>query len=213
MKTKAGKFPVHYKAKRINLAISLILLLLAAVTLVSLVLFERQVRSLPQSDAAATTYTRHLAFVGDRSSSFDQQVFLAAQQAGQSSNSYVEFVGQDLEVSYDKSDLFKIAIASQVDGIIVSAENTETMTRLIYEASQNQIPVVCVNTDCIGSARITYVGASYFSLGQTYGQLLAAQEKEQQQMVLVLMSPNEQSKSQNLIYSGIRDYLSKNALS
>ena len=203
----AGK--INHKPSKLSLAIIFLMALLGAVTAACLVIFESRIRSLTAPSEESSSYRHHYAFVGDRSSSFDARVFASAQKAGEETGDYVEFLGSDLEVTYSKNDLMKIAVASKVDGIIVSADDTEDMTERIYEADKAGIPVVCVGTDCIGSARKSYVGASYFTLGQEYGKLMVPLAGDTPKNVLVLMSPNEQSKSQNIIYSGIRDYLNK----
>jgi ribose transport system substrate-binding protein len=199
---------LHHKPYRLTLAIAFLLLVLLAVTAVCIILFETRIRGLTAAAPEPGTYTHHYAFIGDKTNSFDEKVFEAAQEEGKSTGNYVEFLGSTLDVSYSKIDLMKIAIAARVDGIIVSADDTEEMTEQIYNADQAGIPVVCVGADCIGSARKAYVGISYYTLGQTYGALLEKNASASDTAsVLVLMSPNEQSKSQNIIYSGIRDYL------
>ncbi len=196
------------------MAIFLVLALLLVVTGISLRQFNRKMQFLNLTLPGDTVhYSRHYAFIGSSTDRYAAKVFEAAAREGRARGDYVERLGSDLEVEYGTTDLMKIAIASRVDGIILSAEDNEETTKLIYDADQAGIPVICFGNDCIGSARKSYIGPSFYLMGQEYGKLITRLAADEVQDVLVLMSPNEQSRGQNIIYSGIRDTIAASNVS
>lgn len=183
---------------------------IAAATAVVLILFKSQLHDLSAVQSKELSYQHHYVYIAsDFSSPYSQSIYEMAQQEGTENGDYIEFMGQNLDVSYTKCQLMEIAIAAKVDGIIVEGDESEALTELIYKADQQKIPVVTVNADCTGSARKSYIGLPYYSLGQEYGKQLIKLAKDKVQNVLILMSPNTIGTGQNLIFSGIRDYITK----
>ncbi len=188
----------------------LLIIVLAAATVTSLLFYQYQTGSfLRQTEEASTTYERHYAFVGDKSSSFLQSVYEAAYAKGVENGDYIEFTGYDLESSYATDTLMKIAVASGVDGIIVNADNNNDLVEEINDATEAGIPVVCIGTENYGSDRKSFIGLSNYSLGQEYGRLITEQVKDGTQDVLILKSADERVSSQNLVVSGMVDYVTK----
>ncbi len=91
------------------------------------------------------------------------------------------------------------------DGIIVNAIDNADMEEAVNSAAQQNIPVICVGTDIYGSKRSSYVGISYYTLGQAYAQCILPLQKDAQQRVLVIKSPEEHTTGQALILSGLQD--------
>jgi ribose transport system substrate-binding protein len=190
--------------------ISGIIIILSVLTLLSIVFYNTlTARFNTKDNENAKNCSCHYAFIGNTSSSLDNMIYEAAYKEGLEKNAYVEYMGRNLDVSYTKVQLMDIAIDAKVDGIILDGDETEDLTRAIYEASLNNIPVITAGTDCSGSARQSYVGISYYTLGQEYGRRIARSVSDKKQTVLVLMSPNAKNQDQNIIYSGLRDYLTK----
>lgn len=214
MKKKPSK---HNNTPRLTyVAIAAMIAFLSAVTIVSLVLFEYQVRLVGAGNGEVKTYSRHYAFVGDRSIPFLQSVYSAAADAGAENGDYIDFTGQSLEGNYTVLQLMDIAVKSEVDGIIVNADDSDEMSDAIASAEDAGIPVVCIGSDSYGSRRQSYVGISYYNLGQAYGTEIVDLVKNNAitmpdnnvLQVVILTSPSDRSKGQNLVYSGIRDYIS-----
>ncbi len=201
--------PLHHKPRRIHLAIWFLMGGLLLLTVVGLVLFELQLQRLAAPAGDRFDYARRYAFVGDKSSAFLQEVCSAAAEEGRLSGDYVGFIGEDLDMNYTELQLFDIAVAAKADGIIVNADDSDAMREAIGRAEKAGIPVVCIGTDSYGSLRQSYVGISYYTLGQEYGKAIAALASDEVQNVLILTSPNEKSRGQNLVFSGIRDYIAK----
>lgn len=156
-------------------------------------------------------YDKHYVMItSDFESYFWQNVYAKAKESAGIQGAYLEFLGTNLDVEYDETDLMKIAIQSQVDGIIVEADDDEEMADLIGEAADNGIPVVTVLGDCHGSKRISYVGMGSYNLGQEYGNLVweilqEDKEPKEKYQIVVLMDEGSYDTRQNLVYSGIQE--------
>ena len=116
------------------------------------------------------TYDKYYVLItDDRNSSFWQSVYAGARKRAAAGGAYVEMLGMDLSVDYDKMDLMQIAIDSKVDGIIVEADESYRMTQLIQRAGEAGIPVVTALGDNTDSGRNSFVGVSNYNLGLEYG--------------------------------------------
>lgn len=187
----------------------LLLSILALITVCTLVLFEMQLRTLLPSKTPGLSFRRHYALIGDRTSSFLNAVYESAGRRASESNDYIEFTGKDLDVEYTTPELMDIAIAAKVDGIILDADDSTEMSDSILRANEAGIPVICIGTDSYGSARKSYVGVSYYTLGQEYARYITSHLVTRDVMrVLVIASPEGHVTGQNLVYNGIRDYIS-----
>lgn len=117
-------------------------------------------------------YDRYYVMITeDRKSSFWQSVYQGAYRHGLESNVYVDWLGENLSQEYDREDLMRIAIASGVDGIIVTADEGEEITALIEEAAEAGIPVVTLYSDSSQSSRCSFVGVGSYNLGREYGKM------------------------------------------
>ncbi len=187
----------------------ILLAFLGLITVSTLVLFELQVRSLMPSGEPGLSYRRRYALIGDRTSSFLNSVCESAKARAAESGDYVEFTGKTLDVDYSAPELMNIAVASRVDGIILDADDSTAMSDAIRDANDAGIPVICIGTDSYGSPRKSYVGISYYTLGQEYGKFITSHLVTDNVMhVLVIASPEEHVTGQNLVLNGLRDYIS-----
>jgi len=171
----------------------------------------------------------YVMIVNNRKDSFWQSVYQGAYEAGQKENIYVELLGDNLSQNYEREDLMRIAISSDVDGIIVTADESEEMSVLINEAADAGIPVVTLYEDNTHSNRCSFVGVGSYNLGREYGkQVLRIVEekageggyvydgkqvtkventwnKEKELKVAVLVNANAKDSSQNILCSGIQE--------
>lgn len=156
-----------------------------------------------------TVYDRHYALVlEDSTDEFWQSVYEGARQAGEESGSYVELFGKNLAVDYEIEQMIRIAIDAKVDGIIVSAEETDNFAKLIDEAENAGIAVVTLYTDSSMSSRQSYIGVNIYTLGQEYGNQIGKIAVSQPvKKVMVLANQEISEVRQNMLYSGIRDSL------
>lgn len=149
----------------------------------------------------------------DRKSSFWQSVYAGAYEAGLSENTYVDMLGDNLTSDYGREDLMNIAISSEVDGIIVAADESEQMSALIDEATIKGIPVVTLVGDNTHSNRCSFVGVGGYNVGTEYGQqvlqIIKESEAKPKTKVSVLVNANALDSGQNIICSGIQDTLDR----
>ena len=159
----------------------------------------------------AQVYDKYYVLITDeRDSTFWKSVYSGAYNFGLENNVYVENLGATLSADLSKEELMRIAIASNVDGIIVNAEETDTMRSLINEATAASIPVVTVNNDCVSSKRISYVGISNYTLGKEYSkQIMDIADdlfyRDAGVVNVAVLVSSAQTSGQSIIYSGIQE--------
>ena len=161
-----------------------------------------------QSDGSAENYSGYYAMiVEDRKSDFWQAIYKSAYEAGLEQDIYVDLFGENLSQNYSRQELMEIAIFSEVDGIIVEADESPEMAKLINRAASAGIPVVTLYSDSASSARCSYVGAGNYDVGREYGRqvLQIGESRRKSQDVLVLMDANSGDSSQNIVWSGIQE--------
>ncbi len=162
-------------------------------------------------------YSKHYAMITDDNTDFWSKIYEKAYEYGLDNDVYVERFGSNLSVNYTKTELLKLAIQANVDGIIVQGDDSQETTDLINEAISDDIPVATVFSDCNGSNRQCYVGTNNYKLGQQYGDQVIEILKNNESLnddsvnVLVLTNTEQTDISQNLILLGIRDEI-KNLL-
>lgn len=189
------------------LVITMVGIVLTAV--IGIVAFSLYMTSL-RDTMDGTVYSQYyVMIVENRKDAFWQAVYRGAYEAGQKENIYVELLGDNLSNNYEREDLMRIAIASEVDGIIVTADESEEMSLLIDEAVAAGIPVVTLYEDNTHSGRCSFVGVGSYNLGREYGKqvLKIAEEKGEDAplKVAVLVNANAKDSSQNILCSGIQE--------
>lgn len=170
----------------------------------------------------------YVMIVDDRKDVFWQAVYRGAYEAGQKENIYVELLGDNLSKDYTREDLMRIAVSSEVDGIIVTAGESEEMSGLIDDAAEAGIPVVTLYEDNTHSNRCSFVGVGSYNLGREYGrQILKFTEERYKEnavvydgstltgeigkagdevlKVSVLVNAHAQDSGQNILCSGIQE--------
>lgn len=161
------------------------------------------------------TYENYYVLITDnRESYFWESVYEGAKGA-LNKNSYIEMLGNNLSVKYSAADLMRIAINSKVDGIILEADESSEMAKLINEANDAKIPVITALRDNSKSKRKSFIGVNSYNLGLAYGEQVCKIESDskdnpEEATVLVLMNTNMADTSQNIIFSGIQDALKNN---
>ncbi|MCR4807553.1 MAG: substrate-binding domain-containing protein [Lachnospiraceae bacterium] len=191
------------------------------VTLVSMVYFRHRITNeLRQITAESRAYDRYYALVvRDAQSPFWMSAYDSMKEQGENTGVYVDMAGSNLAASYGKPELMEMAIASKVDGIIYEADDSMDSLELINKAVAAGIPVVTVRTDAPASARRSFIGVSYYSLGTEYGKLiikatreiLKGREEDDDEAisVLVLTDGSMQDTSQNVVLSTLKETVQK----
>lgn len=123
-----------------------------------------------KEETAGETYDRYYIMITqDGKSAFWQSVYQGAYERALQENVYVDWLGNDQFQDYSVEEQMEIAIASGVDGIIVTASEEEKMTALIDRADAAGIPVVTLYGDNTQSTRCSFVGVGSYNLGREYG--------------------------------------------
>lgn len=179
----------------------------------------------------ANLYDRYYVMIAeDTNASLWQSIYEGAYAACLKENTYVDLLNDSFDSNYSKEDLMRIAIASEVDGIIVAADESDEMTDLIYAATTEGIPVVTLYGDNTHSNRCSFVGIGSYDLGKEYGRqvleiaqtdtaeisvqtntesgslsLETGQTEKKVISVMVLVNANAQDSGQNILFSGIQE--------
>ncbi|MGM9538318.1 MAG: sugar ABC transporter substrate-binding protein [Candidatus Onthomonas sp.] len=187
------------------LAVTLIILFAAAG--VSLARFQNLMASSAQPETESSSfYSRHFALVvDDEEDPFWASVYAAALQDARACGAYLELTGSGLSGSYDLQERMRMAIAQQVDGILVYPDGSEEMTQLIEDAAEGEIPVVTLMEDDPNSSRQAHVGGNNYDQGQEYGQLICqlCQEQEDEIRQVAVLLDSSRGTSQEILYSAI----------
>lgn len=122
----------------------------------------------PKSDPSR--YDNYYMMIAENDNpSFWKSVYEGAYRDGLDQNSYVDLLNDTFGNGYSKEDMMRIAIASEADGIILAADESDEITALINEAADQGIPVVTLYGDNTHSSRCTFVGSGSYDLGREYG--------------------------------------------
>ena len=164
-----------------------------------------------------TIYDKYYVIITDDSDSeFWRSVYKGAYEEGIKNGVYVEMLGDNLSRNYTKQELMSIAIAEDVNGIIVNGDEGSEMTALINEANKKKIPVITAYNDNSSGKRLSFVGAGSYNMGRVYGkQILQLSQKVKREKsnslkngicnVAVLVTAYADLTWQNVLCSGIQE--------
>ena len=217
---------VSYEKRIIRQYLLLIVtLILMLATLVAGSLFFRFYRSGMVSQAESNVYDKYYVMITDNyKSDFWQSVSKGAFEKAQESNIYVDLFGEQFSKDYSVEELMEIAIASEVDGIIVYANETLEMSHVINKAVDAGIPVVTLYGDCTRSDRLSFIGVGSYSIGKMYGgqiidiikekrreELIESETIEDRSQIKITVLANADTKDtgQNIIISGIQETINQ----
>ncbi len=174
-----------------------------------------------QGMTAIREYDKYYCLIADNyKSEFWQSVYRGALDTAREENNYVDLLGENLPGEYTTEELMQIAISERPDGIIVSADESDTMTELIGEAVKSGIPVVTMYGDNTRSERLSFVGVGGYSIGKMYGKqvinvirdrrredFIESENFEERSHVRVVVVVNSDSKDtgQNIIVPAMQD--------
>ena len=175
-----------------------------------------------QEEGNGETYDRYYMMITqDNKSSFWQSIYQGASERAREENVYVDWLGNDQFRNYSVEEQMQVAIASGVDGIIVTASESEEMMALIDQAAAKGIPVVTLYGDNTQSARCSFVGVGSYNLGREYGRqaVKIVQERhafttdeeiglgtiDRPARVTLLVNAYAKGLDQNILYSGIQE--------
>lgn len=212
-KSKENKPAKTNKGNRGILIATVALGVLLAFTVVfSIIFFYLRIRDTRNLLAGEESkiYDKYYVMITENSNTdFWKSVYSGACQEAERHNAYVELMGENLEVNLSKEDLLRIAINSNVDGIIIEGDDDKETLELLLQAKAANIPVVTVSDDNMESNRISYIGVSSYNMGKEYGNQLTQYVKnnvtEDKCDVLVLMDESFTTSSQSIILTAINE--------
>ena len=212
-KSKENKPAKTNKGNRGILIATVALGVLLAFTVVfSIIFFYLRIRDTRKLLAGEESkiYDKYYVMITENSNTdFWKSVYSGACQEAERHNAYVELMGENLEVNLSKEDLLRIAINSNVDGIIIEGDDDKETLELLLQAKAADIPVVTVSDDNMESNRISYIGVSSYNMGKEYGNQLTQYVKnnvtEDNCDVLVLMDESFTTSSQSIILTAINE--------
>lgn len=221
MDVKKSETSIEKSIRRqyILLAVTLVFVL---VTLILGTLLFRFYMSNFRTKQESYEYDKYYVMITDNyKSDFWKSIYKGAVDYAKEEGIFVELLGQNISGEYSCEELMRIAIASRVDGIIVYANESDEMTELINEATDNSIPVVTLYSDNTRSSRMSYVGVGSYNIGREYGKQInnIVREKRRDSIesenigqrspleIAVLVNAGVGDSGQNIIISAIQDCL------
>jgi ribose transport system substrate-binding protein len=182
--------------------ISIIILLVTVINL-----FERY--KFPVSDGVnitkAEVYSKHYVLISkDTATSFWQSVYKSAKKEADANDIYLEQIGSNLSEKYSMEDYLRICIASQVDGIIICPDESDSVTELINEAAKQDIPVITILKDNIDTKRVSFVGINSYELGLAYGRQILDQINKDTRNIYILFHSAETNSTNDVVFNQIK---------
>lgn len=189
-----------------TLVCSSILLILLLAVFSMFYFHSRIIKAGLVDDSKYNYYDKHYVLITDNiSDPLWDSIYEGALEQATKENAYVEYMGKNLSSSYSELELLRIAIDSDVDGIIMEGNENKETVNLIDEAVSNGIVVTTVLHDSTQSTRQTFVGVNSYNLGQEYGQQVMELCNQNTKRVFVLMDTNATDTIQNIVYLGIKE--------
>ena len=191
----------------------IIIIFMAVVTLVTagfVIYYGSRIFHILEEGGQDSFTGKHYAFICENDQDdFYEAIFEGAGRTAEEGGDYLENMGINLASPLDKYELMELSIDAGVDGIIVEAGESDEMRELIDRADAEGIPVITVGSDNTSSARKSYVGFGNYDLGVNYGKELLKRATDDEKRVLVLMSPDAEDSSQNIIFQGMRETIER----
>lgn len=187
----------------------MLLLMLFGMLMVALVVFTRLQKK--EIEDVVVQYKRHYMFISRVDGSYiSDRIYEEAKLYGVSQQVYVEQL--EWFPDYKTIDYLNMAIAMDVDGIILEGSDDDELRKSVNRAAELGIPTTTVLSDCVGSRRKSHIGLGDYDLGREYGRLIIQIASDETPEVLLLM--NEDAKeNEGRIALGIRETLKKDGQS
>ncbi len=206
--------------KNIGLLTTLFVVSVMTIILIILLIFQQKIMAVSEELASQNTlYEKYYVLIAEDSDDvLWESVYAGAVAAGAEADAYVEIIEDGDGIEYSVQEKMRIAIDSNVDGIILSSDGNEETTLLINEAVEKGIPVITVLNDDTQSMKQSYVGVNMYSLGEEYGRTIWGclqeylEEKEEEEVqevytVAVLMDASTEDTGQNTAFLGMKEFI------
>ena len=194
-------------------------IMLVGIIVVSIIYFQLRFRETRKLMATAeySTYENYYVIITDnRDTDYWQSIYQGAREEGERTNSYVELMGENIEDDITKEDMIRIAINSDVSGIIIEGDDSYRRANLLKEAEARGIPVVTVSEDNMETKRKSFVGVSGYNLGKDYGTEICKYVREKNLKkcnVMVLIDETLSNGTQSVLSTAIREKVEEEKMS
>ena len=202
----------HRGSKKRILYITVALgIMLVGIVVASIIVFQQRFKETKKlmTNAEYNTYDNYYVIITDnRDTDYWQSIYEGALEEAAKSNSYVELMGDNIEDDISKEDMIRIAINSDVSGIIIEADESYRTVNLLKEADAKGIPVVTVSEDNVETKRKSFIGVSGYNLGKVYGEEICKYVREKGMpkcKVMVLIDEDLANGTQSIISTAIRE--------
>ncbi len=185
--------------------------MLVGIVVASIIVFQQRFKETKKlmTNAEYNTYDNYYVIITDnRDTDYWQSIYEGALEEAAKSNSYVELMGNNIEDDISKEDMIRIAINSDVSGIIIEADESYRTVNLLKEADAKGIPVVTVSEDNVETKRKSFIGVSGYNLGKVYGEEICKYVREKGMpkcKVMVLIDEDLANGTQSIISTAIRE--------
>lgn len=154
------------------------------------------------------SYLAHYVFISeDYSEPALTEIYEQARAYGEKENVYVENLAETLVGEHTKETMLHMAVMSDVDGIILEADDSEKIAEFINQASERGIPVVTVLQDAPKSSRNCFIGIGTYNLGREYARQIIRIATKKTEKVLIVAEKETDDQSVNLIYAAMNETL------
>lgn len=202
----------HRGSKKRILYITVALgIMLVGIVVASIIVFQQRFKETKKlmTNVEYNTYDNYYVIITDnRDTDYWQSIYEGALEEAAKSNSYVELMGNNIEDDISKEDMIRIAINSDVSGIIIEADESYRTVNLLKEADAKGIPVVTVSEDNVETKRKSFIGVSGYNLGKVYGEEICKYVREKGMpkcKVMVLIDEDLANGTQSIISTAIRE--------
>lgn len=145
-----------------------------------------------KSETQITEYEKEFVLIADgKESQFWQKVYESGLRTAKENNAYLEWMEQS--GNYSMEDYIKIAIQSEVDGILICPDNSKEVQLQLESAKEAGIPVVTLVDDAPDSGRISCVGLNAYQTGQLFAQQILEDMEPDTSSIMILVDENASS--------------------
>lgn len=174
------------------------------VTVCGFWIMRKQLNETKNGQAQEKVYQKHYAFIVENpEDEFWENVYQAAKAQGEKQGIYVERISDYLSGDLSVKDYVEVAIAQQVDGILLQSSAKE-VGEAMNEAMNQKIPVVTMLHDNYNGKRCSFLGINEVDIGKQYVSLIQKAVSKKKKNVCILTENTKGMGDHRLVIQTIR---------